>query len=78
MIVCVIIHNMIMKDERDDSLYNRDWQYQNELVVPQIGAITFTRWIEFHQKIRDKTAHKQLQNDLVHHMWSYFGNPNIS
>ena len=78
MTCCVIMHNMIVEDERDDSLYDRDWQFQEELAVPQSGATTFARWVECHQEMRDETAHKQLPNDLVHHMWSYFGNQDMS
>ena len=75
---CVIMHNMIVQDERDDSIYNKDWQLQGEMVVPQFGSRIFARWIEFHQEMRHKTAHKQLQTDLVHHIWSYFGNQDMA
>ena len=74
---CLIMHNMIVEYERDDSIYDKDWQFGGETVVPQFGSRTFARWIEFHREMRDKTAHKQFQKDLVHHMCSYFGNQRV-
>jgi hypothetical protein len=38
MTTCVIMHNMIIEDERDDIIYNGDWEFQGELVEPQAGA----------------------------------------
>jgi hypothetical protein len=38
MTTCVIMHNMIVDDERDDNIYGGDWKFQGELVEPQVGA----------------------------------------
>jgi hypothetical protein len=32
---CVIIHNMIVQEERDDNIYDGDWNFEGELVEPQ-------------------------------------------
>ena len=74
MTCCVIMRNMIVEDERDDSIYDKVWQFRGDQVVPDHTPTPFTQWAEFHREMRDKTAHKQLQRDLVHHMWSFFGN----
>ena len=71
---CVIMHNMIVEDERDDSLFDKDWEFSGETIVPQFGSTTFTGWIEFHREMRDKIGHRQLQKVLVKHMWNPFGN----
>jgi hypothetical protein len=34
MIACVIMHNMIVEEERDDSVYDQEWDFQGELVAP--------------------------------------------
>ena len=70
----IIMHNMIVQDEHDDSLFDKDWEFGGETIVPQFGSRTFAQWIEFHREMRDKRGHKQLQKDLVHHMWNHFGN----
>jgi hypothetical protein len=32
MTACVIMHNMIVKEEHDDSVYDQGWDFQGELV----------------------------------------------
>ena len=71
MTCCVIMHTMIMEDERDNSIYDKVWQFRGDQVVPDHTPTPFTQWAEFHREMHEKTAHKQLQRDLVHHMW-YF------
>ena len=71
---CLIMHNMIVEDERDDSLFDKDWEFSGETIVPQFGSTIFAGWIEFHREMRDKIAHRQLQKYLVKHMWNHFGN----
>jgi hypothetical protein len=31
MTVCVIMHNMIAENERDDNIYDKGWDFQGEL-----------------------------------------------
>jgi hypothetical protein len=30
---CVIMHNMIIKEERNDNVYGQGWEFQGELVA---------------------------------------------
>ena len=73
MTACVIMHNMIVEVERDDSLYDNDWEGQGELVAPQGGPATFQDILHVHHEIRDSTVHNQLQADLIEHMWAHVG-----
>ena len=42
MTACVIMHNMIVEDERPERLYDQGFQFQGENVVPEPeGAATF-------------------------------------
>jgi hypothetical protein len=41
MTACVIMHNMIVEVERDDSLFDNDWEGQGELVTPQGAPASF-------------------------------------
>jgi hypothetical protein len=34
MTACVIMHNMIVENERDERIHDQGWEYQGELVVP--------------------------------------------
>jgi hypothetical protein len=41
MIACVIMHNMIVKDERDDIICDQGWKFQGDLVEPTARASVF-------------------------------------
>ena len=75
MTASVIMHNMIVEDERPECLYDQGFQFQGENVVPDHGvAATFEQFIQFHEDMRDWETHVRLQNDLVEHMWTHVGN----
>jgi hypothetical protein len=62
---CVIMHNMIVEDERDIDPDER-FDYGGENVQPSHGKPTRTlaEFIEAHKRIRDKPTHFQLKEDL--------------
>ncbi|KAK1665902.1 hypothetical protein QYE76_054061 [Lolium multiflorum] len=60
MTACVIMHNMIVEVERDDSLFDNDWEGQGELVTPQGGPASFQDILHAHHEIRDLAVHNQL------------------
>ena len=75
MTACVIMHNMIVENERLERLYDQGFQFQDENVVPEHGgAATFEQFTQFYQDMRDWETYVQLQNDLVEHMWAHVGN----
>jgi hypothetical protein len=37
MTACVIMHNMIVENERNDSIYDQGWDFQGELAEPAAG-----------------------------------------
>jgi hypothetical protein len=69
---CVVIHNIIVKDERDVDL-NERFDFDGENVQPSHGISTRTlaEFIEAHKKIRDKEIHFQLKEDLIKHLWNH-------
>jgi hypothetical protein len=38
---CIIMHNMVVQEERDDNIYNANWEFQCELVEPHVGAASW-------------------------------------
>ena len=66
---CVILHNMIVEDERDVNeaveldYEQMSWEHTNE----------FTKFIETHQCIRDHEIHSKLLSDLIEHLWQLQG-----
>jgi hypothetical protein len=73
MTACVIMHNMIIEDERDDSVYDENWLFQGENVEPQPGVANFQQFIDFAYELRDAGTHIALQDDLVQHIWNFVG-----
>ncbi|KAI4979088.1 hypothetical protein ZWY2020_015841 [Hordeum vulgare] len=68
MIACVIMHNIIVKDEREDSIFDQAFDYQGGNVDPlHQEPATFQHFVQFHRELRDWHTHLDLQNDLIGH-----------
>jgi hypothetical protein len=68
---CVIMHNMIVKDEEEIDPDER-FQDGGQNVQPSHDHHQdLDEFIEVHRKIRDKETHHQLQEDLVEHIWRH-------
>ncbi|XP_073363501.1 uncharacterized protein [Aegilops tauschii subsp. strangulata] len=75
MTACVIMHNMIVEDERDESIFDQGFDYQGENIEPlHQDPATFEQFVQFHREMRDWHSHLNLQNDLVEHVWDHIGN----
>nr|XP_020186936.2 protein ALP1-like [Aegilops tauschii subsp. strangulata] len=75
MTACVIMHNMIVEDERDESIFDQGFDYQGENIEPlHQDPTTFEQFVQFHRELRDWHTHLNLQNDLVEHVWDHIGN----
>jgi hypothetical protein len=71
---CVIIHNMIVEDERDSC--QRDFHYDSmgEKVIPSRTQVEeLSAFIHMNQWITNRAFHFQLQDDLVENIWQKFG-----
>ena len=67
---CVIMHNMIVEDERDDArLFDQGWEFQSQLIQPIPGQASFQQYIHVLDEMQDRETHIQLQDDLVNHVW---------
>ncbi|XP_050280653.1 uncharacterized protein LOC126721645 [Quercus robur] len=74
---CIILHNMIIEDERDEAeAVDLDYEQIDEIsCTPMSREPTneFTEFIQVHQCIRDREVHSQLQMNLVEHLWQLQG-----
>lgn len=82
---CIILHNMIVEDERDT--YNRSWEHpeseqsssvgpSSSFVPPEFQVHVQARSesdIHTRFELRDRAKHIQLKEDLVEHIWQKFG-----
>jgi hypothetical protein len=78
MLACIIMHNMIIEDERDadglDVPYDKS-NVETEGVVSRVGTCNFSPFVG-RQEIQDSHMHRQLQQDLVQHRWEWRGHRN--
>jgi hypothetical protein len=84
MLACVILHNMIVEDERDEVTIYIDLNETlgASIVLPpkvNVGSnLCFAD--ELHRKvaIRAHPQHTQLKNDLIEHIWDMFQNKHLN
>ena len=81
MLSCIIMHNMIVEDERESYLNYTDasefnsiqdniddnFEYDNERIVD------INIYLQRRTEIEDQQVHLQLKHDLVEHIWRRFG-----
>ncbi|XP_033131850.1 uncharacterized protein LOC103829092 [Brassica rapa] len=79
---CIILHNMVVENERDSySLYDVSDFQQGEGSGSSHVDLTYSTDIPTNianqmgvrTRIRDRQAHQQLKHDLVEHIWRKFG-----
>ncbi|XP_020263063.1 uncharacterized protein LOC109839044 [Asparagus officinalis] len=75
MTACIIMHNMIVEDERDCQLDNNfDFTDSVPVVEPShVQTVPLTEFIQNHHRIRNTQTHKSLKNDLIEHLWQLKG-----
>jgi 3-methyladenine DNA glycosylase AlkC len=74
---CIILHNMIVQDER----YTQDEINCNisDIVITHVSNAnnTFASFAERFTTTRDKIVHHQLRNDLIEHLWMKKGDEDL-
>ncbi|XP_062088806.1 uncharacterized protein LOC133795371 [Humulus lupulus] len=77
MMACIILHNMIVEDERHTYLRVEDFVYEQsdeitEEPMSHEHTNEFVNFIQRHHHIRDRGIHFQLQSDLIEHLWEIY------
>ncbi|KAK1607251.1 hypothetical protein QYE76_030924 [Lolium multiflorum] len=73
---CVIMHNMIIEDDRKNHARTHVGPYECEGPLAEVDhelPADFADFLAMHAKIRDSNVHDQLQADLVEHLWRIKG-----
>jgi len=66
---CVIMHNKIIEDERDEEDdFNYDVVGEN-VKISHDSTPELEEFIQNYKNIRDQQIHMQLKDDLVEHLW---------
>jgi hypothetical protein len=73
----IILHNMIVEDERDLYLGANAFDYEQINETPleppsHKHTVEFLDFIQNYHHIRDRETHSQLQLNLVEHLWQIY------
>ena len=77
---CIIMHNMIVEDERNGYSGNHDYEQVDNTSTAQVfdgPPPNLTTMFERVEHVRDTQIHHQLQYDLIQHIWQRFGDENL-
>ncbi|XP_062103112.1 uncharacterized protein LOC133814131 [Humulus lupulus] len=71
---CIIMHNMIIEDERN---FNAPIEERFEVSNPEVEKVgnddaRFQEFLARYRKIKDKDAHIALRNALIKHLWDEY------
>jgi hypothetical protein len=73
---CIITNNMLIESERANPMHD-DLPYDLEGPLVKFDhevPVEFENFLQNHRQIRNQDTHKQLQDDLVAHLWARRGN----
>jgi hypothetical protein len=82
MLACVILHNMIVEDEKEQATIHIDLNKNpgaSFALPPEVnvgGNLCFADMLRRKGTIRARPQHTQLKNDLIEHIWHRFRNTN--
>ena len=71
---CIIMHNMVIKDERN--IGNNDFAGSDEnppVEVSHAYTLELEDFMQTHYQIRGNVTRSQLQSDLIEHLWERHG-----
>jgi hypothetical protein len=72
---CIIMHNMIIEDERARHLGFDHEREVNSFISVSHGEIPKLHdFLQTHNRIKDRATSSQLQEDLIEHLWEQYGN----
>jgi hypothetical protein len=77
---CIILHNMIVEDERATYGGTFDYSYDHlgndPTPPPNDFNNDFQEFLRRRHHVRDRQIHRHLQQDLIEHIWERFGHEN--
>jgi hypothetical protein len=69
MTACVIMHNMIIKDDRGKNMDHTHYELMGVPVQVTRSAHRVARFIALYHSIRSNETHYELQKDLIEEWW---------
>ena len=73
MTACIIMHNMIIENERGQNVVYGTYELMGHPVRPTRGGDRAARFVDAFYAIRDCEGHEELQKDVVEEWWAWNG-----
>jgi len=70
LMTCIISRNMVIKDE-EDLVLESIVELPNNIQMRR--GLTFAKYVEGTNEIKNQQAHYNLKNDLIDHLWTLKG-----
>ena len=68
---CCSLHNMNIEDEEElEDMEEAETMWRININRQPLPTLSFERFMEYSNEIRDKENHLQLCDDLIDHLWS--------
>jgi hypothetical protein len=67
---CVIMHNIIVEDERPDGHSEHIWDLQGEMVATIPRVSSRQKYLDMNVEFTDENMSKRLHKDLIEHQWA--------
>ncbi|CAH9104978.1 unnamed protein product [Cuscuta europaea] len=75
---CIILHNMIIENERTQGIDPEDWQAEGEQSTESVTLendfnLIMSMMINRTKQVQNIWLHRELKNDLINHLWEVYG-----
>ncbi|CAH9139047.1 unnamed protein product [Cuscuta epithymum] len=75
---CIILHNMIIENERSEGINPEDWRDEGDEPSESVNlehdfTLIMSMMINRTKEIQDTWLHRELKKDLINHLWEVYG-----
>jgi hypothetical protein len=70
----LLMHSIIVENERDDSIYNQGWNFLGKLADLAPGVASWKQFMPVTETLHDRHIHNKLQTNLIEYIWALVEN----
>ncbi|CAH9063806.1 unnamed protein product [Cuscuta epithymum] len=75
---CIILHNMIIENERSEGVNPEDWRDEGDEPSESVNlehdfTLIMSMMINRTKQVQDTWLHRELKKNLINHLWEVYG-----